>query len=396
MRKVFFLGVQDFSGPALHPFNDAGLHPFNDAGLHPFNDAGLHPFNDAGLHPFNRAVAADAALSSQTLAQALRTTRADLFRADDPPPKMRALSGAKREDDKLRRWEPAPRMEACLFELLSSLRFEHGSLWHAPRLDKQGASARAIKLISITAPDDSGLEEQAKLVLKRTPERGDRLAEILVQVDDLWSFWTAITNLDPQTVARTAEVVEFARRFATSVVMRLKHDLACPRPADVSASVQPVIRTPGHGSLPSGHATVAFMVRRVLTALLDVKAGDPIDQQLERLAHRVADNRVVAGLHYPMDSVAGRLLGETLADAFVSACTGKALIVAGAAFNGKALNAKPADYFSGSPLEVITTIEASTNTPGSKPAEAWQGDDVLAKCMWRAAVNELAALGFRP
>ena len=39
------------------------------------------------------------------------------------------------------------------------------------------------------------------------------------------------------------------------VEMRFKHELACWRPADYSFQVQPMITTPGHGSLPSGHCT---------------------------------------------------------------------------------------------------------------------------------------------
>src|SRR5205814_8691547 len=94
----------------------------------------------------------------------------------------------------------------------------------------------------------------------------------------------------------------------------------------VSSRVHPVIRTPAHGSLPSGHATIAFFVSCLLSSLLKLTPGDTglkgaKWRQLFRLAHRIAQSRVVAGVHFPMDSLAGRMLGETLANFFIARCT---------------------------------------------------------------------------
>jgi hypothetical protein len=112
--------------------------------------------------------------------------------------------------------------------------------------------------------------------------------------------------------------------------MRFKHAFACPRPAEYSSQVQPMIATPGHGAMPSGHATEAFMVARVLEALVGPVydaaipakplARPELNDQLQRQAARIAINRTVAGLHFPVDSAAGRLLGEALAGYFVYRC----------------------------------------------------------------------------
>jgi hypothetical protein len=115
-------------------------------------------------------------------------------------------------------------------------------------------------------------------------------------------------------------------QFCVYVEMRFKHALACYRPVEFNAQVQPMITTPGHGTFPMGHATQAYAVAHVLKALLKL---DPtkarhlgVIDQFERQAARIATNRVIAGVHFPVDSMAGRMLGEALGEYFVGRCIG--------------------------------------------------------------------------
>ena len=81
-----------------------------------------------------------------------------------------------------------------------------------------------------------------------------------------------------------------------------------------------MILTPTHGSLPSGHATEAFLVARLLWKLLRASKTPQYQEHgvwgemLMRQAARIAVNRTVAGVHFPVDSVAGAILGLTLAN----------------------------------------------------------------------------------
>ena len=103
---------------------------------------------------------------------------------------------------------------------------------------------------------------------------------------------------------------------------------AVKRPIEFSPQVQPMIPTPTHGSLPSGHATEAFLMARILWRLLiESKAPQYSDRaywgtMLMRQASRIATNRTVAGVHFPVDSVAGATLGLTLADHVHAMCRG--------------------------------------------------------------------------
>jgi hypothetical protein len=73
------------------------------------------------------------------------------------------------------------------------------------------------------------------------------------------------------------------------------------------------------------------------------------EHQLKRLAFRVAENREVAGLHFPLDTLAGRLLGEVLADYFLACSTG-GRFSGGARFRWAPKNRPPAEPCIDEPL----------------------------------------------
>jgi membrane-associated phospholipid phosphatase len=141
---------------------------------------------------------------------------------------------------------------------------------------------------------------------------------VLAQIDNQYAFWGQVLPLQSGRMPRTLELVELVVQFCVFVESRFKHELNCRRPAEHSAQVQPMITTPGHGSLPSGHCTQSYAVAHVLARLLGITPpgamSDPRDVQLQRLAARISTNRVVAGMHFPVDNLAGRLLGFTLGE----------------------------------------------------------------------------------
>lgn len=268
------------------------------------------------------------------VAQALNISRASLTRAGDmaaPAPVPSAAS--------LPRWEPWVRASMAAQQLFSGLRFDHGALWLLPTFNASGAADGPAKaLLSMSGqPDQTTLKSQLQLVLDRMDDRPDRLPEVLTQANGQWPFWSAVTNINPASAPRTFELIEVALSLSPGVGQRFKHEISCPRPADLSAQVQPIIPTPRHASLPSGHATAAYLFLGVVDELLGLQSSGQKWVQLNRLSWRIAENRVVAGLHYPMDSIGGWQLGTMLAKYFVAKCKGGNLGV-GASFNTTGLN----------------------------------------------------------
>jgi len=230
------------------------------------------------------------------------------------------------------RWEPWVRASVLDFELLSKLRFTPSTTVDGATLESFDSTATALAaaykpLATIIRPDDDQFHDYLIFLDRYADLRPDRVAEIMTQMGGALAFLSSIAFLHPARTPYTLELLAAALRLANFAEMRFKHTLACRRPNEFSAQVQPIILTPSHGSFPSGHATESFTMAVVLWEILKASGIEPYNtdstdwgEQLARLAARVATNRTVAGVHFPVDSAAGAVLGITLGLYFVKRC----------------------------------------------------------------------------
>jgi membrane-associated phospholipid phosphatase len=270
----------------------------------------------AGAGPGSASTLADG-FANPVTASALVTSREGVI---DPADLKRSfeLPEPARDATAIERWEPWVRAGAVQQVLLEGLRFQSQGV--ARTLVCCESADRTVTIVKLVPPTVKAFRRQLPLVLSWAELREERSAEILAQIENQSAFVAAVPYLHPSRTPRTLELLGMAIQLAVSVEMRFKHELACWRPIEYSPHVQPMITTPGHGSLPSGHATQAYILAHVLQRLLDVPAQHPTAIQLQRQAARIATNRVVAGVHFPIDSIAGRLLGWALGEYFLRRC----------------------------------------------------------------------------
>ncbi|MEO0390591.1 MAG: phosphatase PAP2 family protein [Pseudomonadota bacterium] len=172
-------------------------------------------------------------------------------------------------------------------------------------------------LATVVKPNDTTLKAQLPYLKTYADLRQDRIAEINLQASDLMSFFGAIGYIDNARRVKTGEVMDAVFRMVVTTEMQVKHLARTLRPIDLSPQVQPVIQTPDHSAYPSGHATEAYIIATVLDRLMtgrSAAAGLAAGAQVYRLAYRIASNRTVAGVHFPMDSAAGAVLGCALGE----------------------------------------------------------------------------------
>jgi hypothetical protein len=325
-------------GSGIEPFHFVGIEPFKMVGIEPFAMVGIEPFKKgARIEPFkpgsgnasgpgglvvggDGAFGAGDAGSAALVADALNATTASIIRWDDAPQPSTSFG----PQSKIWQRDEWVRAELAHQALMSRLRHIDGTLWYLPQADAQGV-VRPQKLLSLAAPTPQDLPALVNEVLTRKDQRPDRTSEILVQIAHFWPFWTTITGIDPARHPRTYELMQIAASLSPAVGQPIKHFLDVRRPHTMTSLVQPMIPVPGHAAFPSGHATGAYLFVEVMGQLLVSSTGKPpppqLMQQLERMAARIADNRVVAGVHYSIDGAAGELLGRLLGRYFVACCT---------------------------------------------------------------------------
>jgi len=220
--------------------------------------------------------------------------------------------------------QPEPRDLDTLGYLDSGRRMEvlYGAI--APYFVVGGSSGASVLKVDgktvhdLKTPDKTDLAHQLKIVRNYGDLRLDRIPEISLQTGDLLSFFGAAVKLDADRRKRSLELLGIAQSIAVSVEMQTKHNCWLPRPVDYAHEIQPIIQTPIHSAFPSGHATEAYTLATVLARLVDEKSAKEAienDHIFFRVARRIAINRTVAGVHFPVDSAAGATLGIAIGEA---------------------------------------------------------------------------------
>jgi acid phosphatase (class A) len=168
------------------------------------------------------------------------------------------------------------------------------------------------------APADDSLATRADLETvyqvqrRRTPEEVAVAAyfasDNVFQYDAVLGRWFNAHNL-PETAEFFAQVQ--ADRSAISGKGKALWNRR--RPPQMDSRIHACISLPTNASYPSGHSTQAFVWANLLSEIFP----EHREALLER-AQLVAWSRVVGGVHYPTDIVAGRQLGERLAHDFLA------------------------------------------------------------------------------
>lgn len=325
------------------------------------------------------------------IADALIRSRAGTV--DNLPPdlhKLRSVTfpAAIDEASQMNKWEPIVRFYVCLSELLGSVNFSVTSS-NAAVLNGDGA-----QVIKMQRPDmgdvpflstskNLGLFRKQMPLMEAWAElREDRATEIQAQMAPQIAFWSATCGLQPTRYKYTFEFLNLALAFAATSAFRFKNAFGCPRPVEYWPGLQPMIPTPEHSTYPCGHATEAFIAAHVLSALdgESARSGSDLYIQLFTQASRVAVNRTVAGVHFPIDNWAGEKLGTALSEYLLKgAGSTKVKGCTGAPFDGK----EPRDYVQHGP-ENIKDYETYLNglpTTNVKPLLA-------VAALYRAAASE--------
>ncbi len=105
----------------------------------------------------------------------------------------------------------------------------------------------------------------------------------------------------------TFQLLNNAEKESQSISEKIKRLWKRPRPPVIDNRVQARINLPSSPSYPSGHSLQGAEWALILAQL----APDKKDALLER-GKNFGQSRVVGGVHYPSDMVAGQLLGEKL------------------------------------------------------------------------------------
>ncbi|MGL4243199.1 MAG: phosphatase PAP2 family protein [Beijerinckiaceae bacterium] len=193
-----------------------------------------------------------------------------------------------------------------------------------------GDAGAAQSFYTLERPPIAVFKKQLDWIRAYADQRAERGTEILTQMGLPVEYYGTIMGLTAARSKHTVELAMIALVLGAHVAMIAKHHLACRRPDKLGATTMPLITTPDHNSFPSAHATEAFTMATVLAGVANSDFGRKyypapgrITALMRKQAERIAVNRTVAGMHFPVDSWAGAALGEALGELILALCRGE-------------------------------------------------------------------------
>lgn len=211
---------------------------------------------------------------------------------------------------------------------LDALTFTGTQAWAAKYLDRTNDETRYFpadwrKKFSLPVPPaNSSPRTMAELAYLEplTRERDAHAKQIRSEVmvtNYRWNGLSYETLTRSKKYARTGKLLRAAYHDLAVAVFTFKHRFNRVRPSILGKQMGKdfgnLIDIPAHPAYPSGHATGAFTMAYLLQEL------DPKNARVYlKDALRIARNREIAGLHYPSDTEAGRLLARQIADALLA------------------------------------------------------------------------------
>lgn len=106
----------------------------------------------------------------------------------------------------------------------------------------------------------------------------------------------------------THQVMDEARINAGHVTTAAKDLYQRPRPPVANPKIHPCVPLERSYSYPSGHTVTGIVWATLLSEIFPEKR-----EALMALGKQIGDDRVLAGMHYPTDVIAGRKLGTEIA-----------------------------------------------------------------------------------
>ncbi|TGD72840.1 phosphatase PAP2 family protein [Mangrovimicrobium sediminis] len=117
-----------------------------------------------------------------------------------------------------------------------------------------------------------------------------------------------VLTLDPESGWQLLPLLVLALAVERSLYWLVKNSLRRPRPQETVPGFRSLITASDQFSFPSGHSSGAFLLA---TALLIIYGGAAIPMLL--WAAGVALSRILLGVHFPGDTLAGAIMGSGIA-----------------------------------------------------------------------------------